>query len=45
MDQERDDNLECHLGTHEKHANERGWWKVKEMKWDTIQVAHYEWEQ
>jgi len=45
MDQERDDNLECQLRTHEKHANERGWCEVKGVKLDTSQVAHYQWEQ
>jgi len=25
--------LYCHLGTHDKHANDRGWREVKGMKW------------
>jgi len=36
MDQRRDNNLQCHLGTHEMLAHERGWWEVKGIRWGKV---------
>jgi len=44
MDLERNYNLECHLRTQERHAQEKGWWEVKGMKWVSSQVAHDKWD-
>ena len=45
VDREKDYILQCHLGTHEMHADERGWWEEKGMKWGSSQMAHYQWDQ